>query len=278
MKPILLPESYNYIGVFLTMKCSLGCEYCINHFGATKVWKELSGEDWIKGLSRIQIREDLPLSLQGGEPTMHKDFYKIAQGLHKGKKQVDLLTNGFFDVREFYQNITSCVFQRQAKYASIRFSFHQNTNLLGLAMKVQSLRLTGYSVGIWGLKHPEMVERNEEMKDLCKWLGIDYREKEYLDLNHAGYKYPDAIRGGKKNVLCKPSEMLIAPDGSIYKCHGDLYSGRNPVAHILDEEVNLIHDFTLCSNYGLCNPCDIKIKNSRFQIWGHTSVEIKEVE
>jgi hypothetical protein len=241
-----------------------------------KQYEELSGEDWIKGLSRIQTRKDLPISLQGGEPTMHKDFYKIAQGLHKGKKQVDLLTNGFFDVREFYQNITSCVFQRQAKYASIRFSFHQNTNLLGLAMKVQSLRLTGYSVGIWGLKHPDMVERNEEMADLCKWLSIDYREKEFLDENYQGYKYPDAMFGNKKGCFCKPSELLISPSGDIFRCHRDLYAGINSYANILDEEVKVLDDFKVCSKPS-CSPCDTKIKTNRFQEFGHCSVEIKDL-
>jgi hypothetical protein len=278
MKPILVPKSYNYLGVFLTMKCQLGCSYCINNFGTTKVWKELSGEDWIKGLNRIETREDRPLSLQGGEPLLHPDFYQIAQELGHEEKFMDCLTNGMFDHRKFMHEIHWNVFNRQAKYASLRFSFHQNTNAVGLALKVSEMISNHYNCGIWGLNHPHMEKRNKEMADLCRWLGIDFRMKEFLDEDYKGYKYPDAIRGGKKDVLCKPSEMLIAPDGSIYKCHGDLYSGRNPVAHILDEEVNLIHDFTLCSNYGLCNPCDIKIKNSRFQIWGHTSVEIKEVE
>ncbi len=278
MNKILLPKSYNYIGVFLTMRCNLNCDYCINHFGETKKdWQELSGDDWIKGLARIETREDLPITLQGGEPCDHPDFYYIIKELHKQKKQLDLLTNGMFDVREFYQNITSCIFQRQAKYASIRFSFHQNTNLLGLALKVQSLRLTGYSVGIWGLKHPMMERRNEQMKDLCKWLGIDYREKEFLDENYKGYKYPNAISGKKsKNlVMCRPSELLIAPNGDIFKCHSDLYSGFNPITNILDERMTIGDKFYPCGNYGLCNPCDIKIKTNRFQEDGHTSVEIR---
>jgi len=81
LSKIVLPSSYNYIGVFLTLRCNLACDYCINHFGEMHQYDELSGEEWVKGLTRIQTRTDLPLSLQGGEPTLHEDFYEIVSGL-----------------------------------------------------------------------------------------------------------------------------------------------------------------------------------------------------
>jgi len=272
MKPILIPKSYNYLGVFLTMKCQLGCSYCINNFGTTKVWKELSGEDWIKGLSRIQTREDLPITLQGGEPTIHKDFYRIARGIHLQKK--DLLTNGIFDFGKFTTWIHPDSFKREnSPYASIRFSYHKSIDARSLAQKVFELQKLNYSVGIWGLS----CNDNSEMRSICYGFGIDYREKEYLDETHGEYKYPDAIlKKERKHVKCKPSEMLIAPDGSIYRCHSDLYSGRNQQGHILDKNVELATDFISCDNYGYCNPCDVKLKTNRFQEMGHTSVEIKE--
>jgi len=78
MKEIIIPETYNYIGVFLAFACNLHCSYCINYFEEGKFDKRnISGEEWVKGLNRIVSRDDLPLSLQGGEPTVHKDFYYI---------------------------------------------------------------------------------------------------------------------------------------------------------------------------------------------------------
>ncbi len=276
---IILPKSYNYVGVFLCLRCNLNCSYCINRFGETKTdWKELSGDDWIKGLARIETREDLPITLQGGEPTMHKDFYGIVDILYyRYGKDMDLLTNGLFDAEDFQCRVSPEAFKRNAKYASIRFSFHQNTNLMGLAIKIYDLKKENFSVGIWGLKHPLMEKRNAEMKDLCKWLGIDYREKEFLDETYKEYKHPDAILGKRSRnlVMCRPSELLIAPNGDIFKCHSNLYSGFNPIANILDENIVIEDKFYPCGNYGLCNPCDVKIKTDRFQVNGHTSVEIK---
>ncbi len=277
MNKIIIPQNFNYIAAFITFDCSLKCNYCINRFGNFKYRKAMNGANWVKGLSRIETREDLPISIQGGEPCDHPDFYYIAKELHKQKKQLDLLTNGTFDVRKFYQNIPSCIFKRQAKYASIRFSYHQNSNILGLVMKIQSLRLRGYSVGVWSLNHPLMEKKNAEMEDLCKWLGIDYREKGFLDETYKRYKYPNAISGKRSRnlVMCRPSELLIAPDGNIFKCHSNLYSGFNPIANILDENVVIENKFYSCGNYGLCNPCDVKIKTNRFQEDGHTSMEIR---
>jgi len=97
MKEIIIPETYNYIGVFLTFACN----YCINYFEEVKFDKRnISGEEWVKGLNRIVSRDDLPLSLQGGEPTVNKDFYYIINNI-KPKLSIDILTNIQFNVDEF---------------------------------------------------------------------------------------------------------------------------------------------------------------------------------
>lgn len=31
MKEIIIPDSYNYIAVFLTLSCNYRCSYCINY-------------------------------------------------------------------------------------------------------------------------------------------------------------------------------------------------------------------------------------------------------
>ena len=100
MNKIVLPKSYNYIGVFLTLRCNLNCSYCLNRQGEFDYDREeMPGEYWLDALGRIETREDLPLSIQGGEPTIHRDFYDIFSNLYG--KHMDLLTNGKFNVAEF---------------------------------------------------------------------------------------------------------------------------------------------------------------------------------
>lgn len=258
----------NYIGVFLTFKCHLGCTYCINRAGTLVPRKEITVDEWMKILKPIATREDLPISLQGGEPTEYPGFYELATRLHEAGKKVDLLTNGEFDVNEFMRQTVPQMFQRSAPYASIRFSFHANTDEIMLMWKVMKLQTAGYSVGIWGLDHPSMKERNAKVAGYCKDMGIDFRMKEYLDETHGTYKYPEYMTGKIARCMCKSSEILFAPDGKIHRCHRDLYEGRNPGCSPLDQ-------FMLCL-HPRCNNCDTKQKTNRLQESGHCSVEIKE--
>jgi hypothetical protein len=232
---------------------------------------ELEAKYWIKGLSRIKTRDDLPITLQGGEPTLYPGFYNIVSELRKAGKHLDLLTNGEFNIKHFL-TIPKDTFGRGAKYASIRFSCHDKVDALALANKVAILQEYGYEVGIWGLDNNPGL--NLEMATLCADRRIDFRTKEYLSEECGTYKYPDAIsKNGKQKARCKTSELLIGPTGHIFKCHADLYADRNSIGHILNDKMPEF-EYRECSNYGYCNPCDVKLKTNRLQEFGYCATEI----
>jgi MoaA/NifB/PqqE/SkfB family radical SAM enzyme len=280
LPPLVLPEGYNYIAVFLTLDCNLRCSYCINHFGGqTFEHSLLRRDDWVKGINRIVSRSDLPVTLQGGEPTLHPDFFSIVNGI-RPDISIDLLTNLEIDARHFMREIDFERFRRDAPYASIRVSYHpESMKIQELAAKVLSFLEVGYSIGIWGVLHPEWESEIFRAMDYCLSLGIDFRTKEFLG-EHAGvmhgvFTYPDVFDGGcGKSVSCRTTELIIGPDGGIYRCHSDLYSGRSSVGNILDPDLVITDSFRRCDYYGFCNPCDVKLKTNRFQTFGHTSVEI----
>ena len=138
----------------------------------------------------------------------------------------------------------------------------------------------GYSVGIWASRHPAHIEQVERARDECVAAGIDFRFKDFLGVHdgtlYGQYKYPEALSGSAATqVQCRTSELIIGPSGNVFRCHGDLYEGRPPIGHILDEDFQIEDIFRPCDAFGRCNPCDVKIKTNRFQQFGHTSVEIK---
>lgn len=276
MKELVLSPETSYIAAFLTLRCQLNCSYCINRQGDFVLPQEMSSDDWIKGLSRLDTRIDLPISIQGGEPTIHQDFYKIVNGLYyTHHKNMDLLTNGLFDLREFCSQIPTTIFKRDAKYASIRFSYHSKMSPIALALKVWELQNRGYEVGIWGIDNNPSL--NKPMKHLCECLNIDFREKEFLSETTGTYKYPEAVtKKERKHVWCKTTELIIGPSGHIFRCHSDLYANRDWIGHILDETLPSF-SFRECSNYGFCNPCDLKVKTNRLQEPGYCAVEIKGI-
>jgi hypothetical protein len=283
MKPVKIPEDYNYIACFLTLACNLDCSFCINTFGETgSAKKHLSGKEWVRGLNRIISRDDLPLTLQGGEPTLHKDFIYILNNL-KPELNIDILTNLQFDEGELIRRVDPERIKRDSPYASIRVSYHPEVmELEPLVKKVCKLQGAGFSVGIWGVTHPVQSEQILEAQERCKALGIDFRTKEFLGEYqgrlYGTYRYEGACEKiSKKRVLCKTTELIIGGDGSVYRCHSDLYEGRAPVGNILDPGFGIEEVFRVCDFFGHCNPCDVKVKTNRFQRFGHTSVEIKEL-
>jgi MoaA/NifB/PqqE/SkfB family radical SAM enzyme len=280
LAPLTLPQRYNYIGVFLTLECNLHCSYCINRFGELAVNRRLlTGAEWLVGLNRLVAAADLPVTLQGGEPTQHPDFFSVVKGI-KPELNIDLLTNLEFDPERFMAEIPPERMKREAPYASIRVSYHPEVmQIESLAARVLNLQDAGYSVGIWGVLHPQQEREILAAREYCRTLGIDFRTKEFLG-EHAGtmhglLSYADACDQAQPGrVRCRTSELIIGPDGSIYRCHSDLYAGRPAIGSILDPDLVVDGQFRSCDCYGYCNPCDVKLKTNRFQTFGHTSVEI----
>src|SRR3989338_1751000 len=283
MKDISIPKTYNYIAAFLTLACNYRCSYCINYFENGKFAKlAITGKDWVKGLNRIASRNDLPVTLQGGEPSIHKDFIYILNNIEP-TLNIDILTNIQFDVDKFIKEIDPKRLKRDAPYASIRVSYHpQVMDMDETFSKVLKMQEAGFSIGIWGVVHPTQKDTIIEAMERARKIGIDFRTKEFLG-DYSGelygtYRYEGACdKKFRKQCLCRTTELIIGPSGAVYRCHSDLYEGRQPIGSILDADFELKDIFRPCSWFGHCNPCDIKVKTNRFQQFGHTSVEIKDI-
>jgi MoaA/NifB/PqqE/SkfB family radical SAM enzyme len=283
MREIELPKHFNYVAAFLTFACQLRCPYCINHHGGDLVkGRRMTGKEWIAGLNRLTLPPDLPVTLQGGEPSVHKDFYEIINGI-KAELQIDLLTNLEFDVVEFAARVPPERMRRGALYANIRVSYHRGQSKLEEQLqKVAYLAKRGYSIGVWAVDHPEYHEETLEAQRKAWELGLDFRLKEFLGpwkgTEYGSMRYPNAVNSGSLRYCeCRTSELLISPSGYIHRCHSDLYANRIPIGHIHDHESPLIGQDLPCAMYGRCNSCDIKVKTNRFQEGGHSSVQIRNV-
>lgn len=280
MQPIIIPAHYNYIAVFLTLSCNLTCSYCINRFDEFRYTRgHLTGEEWNRGLNRIVSRPDLPVTMGGGEPSLHPDFTGIINGI-RPELNIDLLTNLQFDIDRFMAEVPPERLRRDAPYASIRVSYHPEVMALEpLVAKVSTMLRAGYSIGIWGVLHPHQETEILRAQEICRREGIDFRTKEFLGESngkmHGTIRYPGACdRTFVRSVQCRTTELLVGPTGHIYRCHSDLYEGREPIGHLLDPEFRIDDRYRPCEWFGHCNPCDVKVKTNRFQIFGHTSVEI----
>lgn len=285
LKRLQLPLRYNYIACFLTLDCNFNCDYCINWFNGTKKHKEtgISGKEWVEGLNRLDCPDDLPITIQGGEPAMHPDFIWIIKNIRMGLN-VDILTNLSFNVEEFIKSVNPLRLRREAPYPSIRVSYHpSHADLDVLMAKVLKMQHAGFSIGIFGILHPDFEENILKAQQRCIKAGIDFRTKEFLGEFRGRlcgtYLYPEAIGGSRqKSCFCRTSELIIGPEGNIYRCHHDLYEDSPAIGNLLDPNFEIIDIFRECSRFGECNPCDMKVKTDRFQVYGYTAVEIKDIQ
>lgn len=291
-KKIVIPEEYTYISAFLTMRCNLNCNFCLNALDKSKEFnrkkfQEISGKEWINALNRIDSPH-IPLTFSGGEIFLHKDFMYILNNI-KPELNIDLLTNlqwGKKGIDEFIKNVNPDRIKRDAPYASIRVSYHpEQMDGEKLVNNAKRLKDAGFSIGIWSVLYPssEQLSAINQMQFRCKDNNIDFRLKEFTgEYNKEFYgnytKYPGAADNKNlRSCLCKTSELLMAPNGNVYRCHRDLFSEEFSIGNITGPNFQIENKYRKCTKYGECHPCDVKVKTNYKQKLGHTSVEIKDL-
>ena len=276
-----LPKEINYIEAYLTLRCNLGCDYCINDPDDKTIRKriELPASEWTKSLNKIDFGA-ISITLGGGEPSLHLELFDIINGI-KSETRLDLLTNLQFNPKDLIDRVSPDKFTHpnNPAYKSVRVSYHPTKMKAGdISDKVLELQEAGFPVGLFGINHPDAISDNMQMAEIARKKQIYFFVKDFLgehdkrDYGH--FRYMGAVNGKKKTVLWRSKEFLIAPDGLVYRCHRDLYHIEHPTGSIILPEHLKLYNFTKCHNYGECNPCDIKLKTNRFLKAGNCSVEI----
>ena len=291
-KRVVLPPRYKYISAFLTMRCNLNCSFCINAFSNQfdrRGFEEMSGEEWVESLNRIESRPGVPITFSGGEPFMHPDITYILNHI-RPELEIDILTNLSFGdrgIERFIREVKPERIRRNSPYASIRVSYHPDQmDAMRLTEDVKRLMDEGFSIGIWSVLYPssQQLSAINQMQFICRDKGIDFRVKEFTgeyrgDLYGDYSRYPGAVFNNEtRTCLCRTSELLIGVNGNVYRCHRDLYAEENPIGNLGDPDFQIEDIFRKCDRFGECHPCDVKLKTNYRQKLGHTSVEIKEMK
>lgn len=286
LKKIVIPEDYDYVGVYLTQACHLKCSYCITHHHGASYrqlgFNLLSPQDWVTAINRLVLPKDTPISFQGGEPFLYKGIdFILENSIHK----IDIMTAFPPNItRDFFLKLKTLDWnKRNAPYPTIRVSYHPEQHdykeLIEQIAAVQDL----VSIGLYYIGDPITTEEESiKIKLYAKKYGVELRLKEFLGeyqgKSYGHFLYRGSVDGKRHGVtvFCKNTVVPIAPDGTIYRCHSDLYFQRKELAlgNVLDEEFIFSKEHIKCSNYGLCSECDVKVKTNRYQKFGYTSVHI----
>ena len=258
-----LPDSLNYIGVFLTLDCNLSCSYCINDpqqagkrnnlfpIEVKSQRNTLTPAEWIQALNRIPYSQNLPITLQGGEPMLYWKSKGLGLILPEVPHYFDLLTNFALKTEVFAKSLNGqqSKFQRNAPYPSIRVSYHaeemnrtwQGNGFSELVNRCEALKDFGFhvspikaesDVGIYMVAHPQNNFTAEMESTFTN--RVPFETKEFLGVYegklYGHYLYPfstnliaSSIFPTTLNCECRTTELLIDPLGFIWGCHFYLY-------------------------------------------------------
>lgn len=75
----------------ITYKCNLLCSFCYN---APREERELNGDEWIDSIRKCKEAGSYTVILSGGEPMVHRDFWKICEGVRDMRMVLKTYTNG----------------------------------------------------------------------------------------------------------------------------------------------------------------------------------------
>ena len=84
-----------YVAWWITNRCNLICTHCINDSGPFNQFEDELSEHEMMRVCREILELEVPYgSLTGGEPLLHKNFFKIAEILSDGGVSLNIETDG----------------------------------------------------------------------------------------------------------------------------------------------------------------------------------------
>lgn len=245
----------------LTYKCNLLCSFCYN---SPKSRKELTGDQWIGVLDKLKSAGTFKISLTGGEPLAHKDFFRIAAGVRERGLVLTTYTNGVLlaDKERAQRYAALTPFDTEVSLHGSDASTHDRlTGVRGsfdkLLVALGNLSSLGVKVS---LKTP-ITKLNQRQLDDVEALGARYGYKVAFDTNIVPTDdgdlaplslaadgeflvkfFVDRVRRGAQGLAPRDLErakhncgtgrttMAIDPYGDVFPC----IAWRRPITNILE--------------------------------------------
>jgi len=198
------------LNLLITNTCNLHCIYC--YLDSGKAMKdELNGELWIDILQQAQQLGVFHLSVSGGEPLLHEDFYKIAEYIASiSTFSANLNTNGTVSI-DGYENLLNKAFKSvQVSIDDIITEkhdiFRSNSGCFKESIRtIERLISYGIETNVGFLINSKNLSALDGVVDLCEQIGVK-------NLN-IGFVNP--IGRAKKNRFAFPITYQSLKDGNL---------------------------------------------------------------
>lgn len=246
-----------YLRIYLTLECNLSCHYCVNQCHTQKRLKDntlVSGKNWVDTINKIGRN----VIFTGGEPTLHPDFFLIMTSINPEIK-IKLYTNLIW-TEEFTNHFLKTVPKTIGLYTSYHPSGGKPEPFIN---RVVQLKQNNFNVRVHSINHETQKKFIQKSKQLFFESGIDLT----IDEDQKELFSDASSQKQKRSVICSKKIILISPDGYRYPCVSKMVRKKNPLEHIIRDDLNASKIISSCNEYGYCAACDmlgeVTIKNSK---------------
>jgi len=226
--------------------CNMNCWYC---YTGAKEKKELATIEWRHIIENLAKGGVFQVSFGGGEPTLRKDLFLLAQIVNDTGMNLGMTTNGTTIPDMDGDQMRSL----KAYFKQINVSWHENAKIVERALRV--LRNWEIPIGINYAFSRSMQKDNEVVKELAKEynaellylvykpINMDFKEQVPAEIvrDYAQKAANDRIRvavDGPCVNQCLMKRKFIDVDsmGNVYPCS----FVRKPLGNLLDTDFSEI--------------------------------------
>ena len=235
--------------VYLTLLCNLRCPYCSDGRAYDKTdmgYPTLSAEEWTEIINRLPGDAVI---FTGGEPALHPGLADIVNGIRQ--QRILLYTNLAYNVPK--------LLDRFRKPVTFFTSFHPSNPRVTLDASLATLRALQVHPMCAGIvshhvvRHPSNGSEKEIRAVRRAFSRVGVQLLVYDDQNRVNVYGSDACdHRARRLVECRARRIVIGPDGRRHFCvskmvrkAGDRYA-----------DLNEPEPRKVCSEFGLCSPCD----------------------
>ena len=239
--------------LFLTLRCNMVCHFCNNNCPGKVDFStiEEAGFDKYSELFRLINAEQV--IIEGGEPTLHRDFTDIINLSIRTYKDTIIYSNG----KRYGINK---ILQLDNNNLHICLSFHP-TEMSKEEFLEGYMRLVDRDFKFYWISAVEDRYNMTQLVETVDWL----KQKGISMLSIVPNSYYEAldkcVSGRRYKVICYGlEERLISPDLRVYICHSHMFTqNRHYSSDILSGEKVLNN---MVCDAGLCSMCDRDIRKN----------------
>jgi len=229
-----LKPSLRYLELQITDKCNLRCRHC--YLGRQKK-KELGLEKIFDICEQFERLQGLRLIISGGEPLLHKEFWKFNDGVGKYQFRSILLSNGTLITPQAAKMLKVQEVQISIDGIEKSHDLLRGRGMFKAAMRgAENVLKEGIDLSVATIIHPYNLDDFDEMEKLFKKMGVKDWSVDfpvfsgYLETNpdfslspekggrFLKYGFGSGLYESSGKFSCGSHLCAITPDGRVCKC------------------------------------------------------------